>query len=166
MVSGCGTDVPVERNYPEKIEGSNRYNPNPTAPQEGLFGPDGIVLFGNSSNSGSAAPGQGIGVNGFLWRASLDTLAFMPLASADPFGGVIITDWYSSQEAPQERFKATVYILDRSLRADGIKVSVFRQQLTPQNTWVDTPVSAETGTKLENAILTRARQLRIETIGE
>jgi Domain of unknown function (DUF3576) len=70
-----------------------------------------------------AAP-AGLGVNAFLWRASLDTLSFMPLASADPFGGVIITDWYANPEKPDERFKATVYILDTRLRADGVSVTV------------------------------------------
>ena len=68
-----------------------------------------------------------LGVNSYLWHASLDTLAFMPLQSADPFGGVIITDWYSAPENPNERMKVTIYILDRRLRADGLKIAVFRQ---------------------------------------
>lgn len=74
----------------------------------------------------TGAPGS-IGVNGFLWRASLDTLAFMPLASADPYGGVIVTDWYVNPEKSDERFKATVYILDTRLRADGLNVTIFKQ---------------------------------------
>ena len=96
----------------------------------GLLDGVGIPFVGdpNSRNSGGGG-NAGIGVNTFLWRASLDTVSFMPLSSADPFGGVIITDWYSPPEVPSERFKMTVYILDRQLRADGIKVSVFRQQL-------------------------------------
>ena len=94
----------------------------------------------------------GIGVNSFLWRASLDTLNFMPLLSEDPWGGVIITDWYSSPEKPNERFKATVYILDTRLRADALKVSIFKQQLTV-NGWVDAPTDADTGIQIENAIL-------------
>ncbi len=101
-----------------------------------------------------------LGVNSFLWHASLDTLRFMPLTSADPFGGVIITDWYSAPEDPQERMKVTVYILDRNLRADGLKIAVFRQQQTA-GAWADAQVSADTATKLENAILTRARELRL-----
>ena len=75
----------------------------------------------------SAGGGRTLGVNSYLWHATLDTLSFMPLSSADPFGGVVITDWYSAPEAPNERMKVTVYILDRSLRADGLKVAVFRQ---------------------------------------
>ncbi|MCZ6453451.1 MAG: DUF3576 domain-containing protein, partial [Alphaproteobacteria bacterium] len=105
--------------------------------------------------------GSGIGVNGLLWRASLDTLSFLPLSSADPFGGVIITDWYSPPESPNERFKVTAYILGRQLRSDGVRVAVFRQQLTDGRGWVDSRVGDQTGAKLEGAILTRARELRI-----
>ena len=103
-----------------------------------------------------------LGVNQYLWHASLDTLSFMPLQSADPFGGVIITDWYSSPDNPNERLKVTVYILDRNLRADGLKIAVFRQSRSG-GAWVDAPVAADTDTKLEDAILTRARELRLAT---
>ena len=86
----------------------------------------------------------------------------MPLQSADPFGGVIITDWYSAPETPNDRMRVTVYILDRNLRADGLKIAVFRQTKTG-GAWTDAPVSADTDTKLEDAILTRARELRLAT---
>ena len=85
----------------------------------------------------------------------------MPLASADPFGGVIITDWYSPPEIQEERFKITVYILDRELRADGIRAAVFRQRQDVGGAWVDASVEQRTTVDLENAILTRARQLRV-----
>jgi hypothetical protein len=104
-----------------------------------------------------------IGVNGYLWRATLDTLAFMPLASADPYGGVVITDWYANPEKPDERFKATVYILDTRLRADGLNVTIFRQ-VNNGGGWVDAPTSAQTSIDIENAILTRARQLRLSNL--
>jgi len=113
---------------------------------------------------GGQGGGTGIGVNAYLWRASLDTVSFMPLVSADPFGGVIITDWYTTPDSPYERFKMIVYILDSKLRADGVKVNVFRQQLVGERDWKDAAVSAGTGTDLENAILTRARQLRIQAL--
>lgn len=106
-----------------------------------------------------------IGVNSFLWRATLDTLNFMPLASADPFGGVIITDWHSDAGAPNERFKATVYILDTRLRADALNVSLFRQTQV-DGAWVDASVDPETAIQIENAILRRARELRLSTIAE
>ena len=105
-----------------------------------------------------------IGVNGYLWRATLDTLAFMPLASADPYGGTVITDWYVNPEKPDERFKATVYILDSRLRADGLKVSVFKQTRDAGGAWVDSATAAQTETDIENAILTRARQLRLSNV--
>lgn len=106
----------------------------------------------------------GIGVNSFLWRASLDTIDFMPLASADPFGGVLITDWYTPPGQDNERFKATIYILDTRLRADGINVNIFRQIFDPERGWVDAAVEPSTEITIENTILTRARQLRIATL--
>jgi hypothetical protein len=104
----------------------------------------------------------GIGVNTYLWRASLDTIAFMPLLSADPFGGVILTDWYSSPSTPTEQFKVDIRILDRQLRADGLRVSVFKKVLRG-DTWVDAPVSENVAKDIENAILTRARQLKVNS---
>lgn len=122
-----------------------------------LFGD--LNLFGGSEEADTG--GAGIGVNGFLWRASLDTLSFLPLSSADPFGGVIITDWYAPPESPQERFKVTVFILGRELRSDGVRVSVFRQQREDGREWRDAATGDSTSTSLENAILTRARELRV-----
>jgi hypothetical protein len=119
----------------------------------------GISIFGGGGGESQA----GIGVNSYLWRASLDTLNFMPLASADPFGGVIITDWYSDPTTPNERFKATVYILDTRLRADALNVSIFRQQQV-NGAWADAAVDPDTEIQIENAILTRARQLRLSNV--
>lgn len=121
-------------------------------------------LFGDINLVGGADDEQsnsGIGVNGFLWRASLDTLSFLPLSSADPFGGVIITDWYAPPESPEERFKVTVYILGRELRSDGVRVAVFRQKRDDRSDWADANTGESTSTSLENAILTRARELRV-----
>ncbi|MBS28182.1 MAG: hypothetical protein CL566_04550 [Alphaproteobacteria bacterium] len=121
-------------------------------------------LFGDINLVGGPDDEQtnsGIGVNGFLWRASLDTLSFLPLSSADPFGGVIITDWYAPPESPEERFKVTVYILGRELRADGVRVAVFRQKRDNRSDWADANTGEGTSTSLENAILTRARELRV-----
>ncbi len=106
-----------------------------------------------------------LGVNSYLWHATLDTLAFMPLQSADPFGGVVITDWYVAPNAPSERLKVTIYIMDRALRADGLKVVVFRQTLA-NGLWSDAQPSPDTAHKLEDAILTRARELRLATLNQ
>ena len=119
-----------------------------------VFGDGGLSLFGDEEPSNDG------GVNVFLWRASLDTVSFMPVNSADVFGGVILTDWHSSADAPNERFKLNVYILGRELRADGLRVTVFRQIFTRNGQWADAALPAETKTKIEDSILTRARQLR------
>ena len=113
------------------------------------------------SGGGGTPEVEGIGVNGYLWRASLDTINFMPLAEVDPFGGVIITDWYANPQMTTERFKLTVYILDTRLRADALAVSVFRQVREADGGWIDAETSEQTAYDIENAILTRARQLRI-----
>jgi hypothetical protein len=119
---------------------------------------------GGLFNRTGATPAQqkSIGVNSLLWRASLDTLAFMPLQSADPFGGVIITGWHIDPEAPTERFRATIRILDTRLRADAIAVSLFREENTT-GAWVSAVVRPETETQLENQILSRARELRLSS---
>ena len=110
----------------------------------------------------AAAAAPNIGVNSYLWRASLETLDFMPLAQVDPYGGVIVTDWYASAEAPNERFKANVLILDANLRADALTASIFKQVRT-ENGWDDAASDADTARQIENAILTRARELFIAT---
>jgi hypothetical protein len=120
----------------------------------------GWSLFGSKDDSKKSQDNNGIGVNAFLWRASLDTISFMPIASADPFGGVILTDWYSASDTPNERTKLNIFVRDRELTANGVKVSVFRQTKTG-NGWVDAPVAPATAVSIENAILTRARQLRM-----
>ena len=102
---------------------------------------------------------SGVSVNSYLWRASLDTVSFMPLASADPFGGVILTDWYTAPETPDERYKVNVFILGKQLRSDGVRVRVFKQ-VAYKGSWQDTEVGNDTGRQLEDTILTRARQLR------
>jgi len=131
-----------------------------TQEQGTLFGPGG--LFGAKNAGKDDGSSTGVAVNAYLWRASLDTINFIPLVSADPFGGVIITDWYTPAETPNERMKVQVTILDRELRADGVRVSVFKQQTAPKGgTWVDAQVDPRTQIDIENAILTRARQLRI-----
>ena len=116
---------------------------------------------GGHARAATVAP---IGVNGYLWRATLDTLAFMPLTSADPYGGVIITDWFVNPEKQDERFKCTVYILDTRLRADGLNVTVFKQVKDAGGAWVDASASDQTPIDIENAILTRARQLRLSNV--
>lgn len=162
LVGGCG--LPVEQDYlvrDNKSKDTDVYKSDLDGSEGTIFGDGGLDLFNLGGNRKNEQAGPGVAVNSFLWRATLDTIAFMPLSSADPFGGVVITDWYSPPEMPSERYKMSVYILGRQLRADGVKVAVFRQQTTSPGEWLTKSVSKETATSLENQILTRARQLRL-----
>lgn len=156
-LSGC-SGTQTEAKYPTGADraatGDDIYAEAPS-----IFGPEGLKLFGGRGKE--KEPGDtGIGVNAYLWRAALDTVSFMPLASADPFGGVIITDWYNPPETPQERFKLNVLILDKQLRASAIDVKVFRQ-IRRGGSWQDAAASKETEIKFEDTVLTRARQMRV-----
>lgn len=129
-------------------------------PNQSIFGPGGLSFGAGSEQPKDLGEGAILGVNAYLWRASLDTVSFMPITGADPFGGTIVTDWYTAPNSPGERYKLNVYILGRELRSDGIKVSVFRQ-VQGKGGWADAPAPATMGTALEDTILTKARQLRI-----
>jgi hypothetical protein len=155
-VAACANSRPVA---------DNEYNdPRFSGAARGVaFGDAGLFSIGQK-NANQQDQGGGLGVNAYLWRGTLDTLSFMPLASADPFGGVIITDWYQPPGGEGERFKATAYILGRQLRADGVKVSLFRQVMQGGQ-WMDAPVNSSTVTEIENKVLTRARELRVQSAG-
>jgi hypothetical protein len=129
-----------------------------------VTGTDGVSIFSlgegrNRQNGGGI--GGGIGVNAFIWQASLETINFIPLTSADPFGGLIITDWFQSVDAPGERTKIHVLMLDSALRADAVRVTVFRQVRSEEGDWLDAPVEESTARSIEDYILTRARELRM-----
>ncbi len=178
LLSGCGlfssdryapgTDPDAQRRAEDPYHTDPKYI-NPDEYNRNMDGKNTSIVSMIFSNNDTAAGnagggGPGIGVNSFLWHASLDTVSFMPLASADPFGGVIITDWYSPPTSPNERFKVNVFILGRELRADGVKTSVFRQKRDEKTGgWVDVEVDKNTAGDLENAILNRARQMRLST---
>lgn len=127
-----------------------------------LLGACSSLPFSKSEKVDKSLEAQlGIGVNAYLWRASLDTLSFLPLASADPWGGVINYDWYANPQVPNERFKVTVFIVDRRLRSDALNVTVTKEVRDAAGGWVAAQTSAQTETDLENSILTRARQLNL-----
>jgi hypothetical protein len=155
LISGCASSIPATEDDLLSREELRRHGSGK------LFGDDAFTFGSKSKTKASAV---GIAVNSFLWRASLDTISFMPLSSADPFGGVIITDWYTTADSPRERLKVQIYILDRQLRADGLRVAVFRQTLNDSGAWVLSTVSDQTVIDLENTILIRARQFRISSI--
>ncbi len=152
LLAACSGVTPAEpRTREDRIEAEGGL----------LFGTPIRLFGGDDQQPAGAGSGGGIGVNAFLWRASLDTIDFMPLTSADPFGGVIITDWYAPPNTPNERLKVNVFITDTVLRADALKASVFRQTRAADGSWQDAPVEAGTARQLEDTILTRARELRI-----
>ena len=168
--------VPIEEPEPYVNDPEDRIR----AKSGTIHGNDkGFVLYstrdqGGTGATAAAAPsettapvaGNGVSAtNPYLWQASLESLDFMPLAQADSGGGVIISDWYAPPETPDERFKVTVYILDQALRADALKVSVFRQT-NGENGWVDAAVDKTTAASLEDNILKRARELRLVNSGE
>ena len=159
ILSACGGPN-VEYNYPRRgASGVPTYEKE----KPGIFGEGGLTIFnseGSSSNKNGGGS-SGIGVNSFLWRASLDTVAFMPLVSADPFGGVILTDWYGPPDSVNERYKITLFILGTTLRSDGIRAQVFKQERSAGAGWKDVRPDETLDRELEDAILTRARQLRI-----
>jgi len=153
-LSACAPWEPLDTRKPDQIDSDPLAD---HSKRKTIFGEGGLSFFGdNKAQQG----GGGLGVNSYLWRASLDTISFMPVSSADPFGGVIITDWHTPSSSPNERFKLNIYILGRTLRADGIRVAVFRQVLGQNGIWADAAVPPDTKTKIEDAILTRARQIR------
>lgn len=135
---------------------------SPPGQSGGVEGSDGFTYFSSSAAGGGG--GAPVSVNTFLWRASLDTVSFMPLISADAYGGVLITDWYAPPESPDERFKINIFVSGQALRADSVKAVVFRQ-VRQGSDWRDSPVDASTARGLENTVLTRARQLRAEVQG-
>ncbi|MDP9127349.1 MAG: DUF3576 domain-containing protein [Pseudomonadota bacterium] len=154
FLAACsGSGLETDASYSDK-ERQGLYKHGSLISDEG-----GSDLLGGSTSK--PQDNSGIAVNGFLWRATLDTISFMPVTSADPFGGVIITDWYSPPDTPNERTRLNVFIRDRDLRADGVKVSVFRQTKSTDGNWVDAAVAPATSGGIENAILTRARQIRM-----
>lgn len=158
LVAACGAIEEGEvdaKNFPKDHEDSRRERKGK------LTGEDGLNVFGKEKDNDKSG---GVGVNSFLWRATLDTIGFMPILTADPFGGVITTDWYEDPAAQGERFKINALILDSKLRSDGVKVTVFKQ-LREGDSWRDAPVSAETGRAMEDKILTRARELRVSQLG-
>lgn len=156
-LTACSALPEGEAKFPTGLDRSATGGNNIYERPDTIWGKDG----GPSLFGGKKQDDNGVTVNSYLWRAALDTVSFMPLASADPFGGVILTDWYTDPATPNERSKLNVFILGRELKADGIRVKAFRQTKAKNGAWKDAPVAADTERKLEDAILTRARQMRV-----
>ena len=161
LLTGCATSKPSDTSQPKNTSEFPGTREEQRREKIGaLGGGDGLFKFGGRSKD-DEGPASGIAVNSYAWRATLDTLSFMPLVSADPFGGVIITDWYEDPNARGERFKMNVVMMSKTLRSDAVKLSVFKQRYDAKTGWQDIAVSPSVSRDLENKILTRARQLRV-----
>jgi len=152
FLNGC-SDVPISH---DKLVSARRQRNK----GEGKFFGDALTFGGKKSSSSEAGK---IGVNSFLWHAVLDVFSYMPLKAVDPFGGVIITDWYTVSKSEKERFKVDIVILGRQLRSDGLRISVFKQIKNEQGVWFDACVDPEVAKELEDIVLVRARQLRVDS---
>lgn len=155
-LSGCSTDLsPKDKEEaPASREDSRKY-------MDGRFFGDDLLLFGNDKKY-DPNKGGGMPVNQYLWRASLNVISFMPLASSDATGGVIITDWYTSRDKPNQRLKMTISILDRVLRADALKVTMNKQIRGARGEWIDAAADSAMEREMEDLILTKARELKIK----
>ena len=128
----------------------------------GLFSNDGIDLFGGDDEKNSRGFGSvGMPINPYLWSASLETLSFMPLSSADPFGGTIFTDWYTSDLNENERCKINVFINGAELKTQNLRVASFCE-IFKNNKWVGVKTNNEDNIGLENAILNKAKKLKLK----
>lgn len=156
IISGCTTGL----NMPSWMDAESSRDRYEKRQQERDGGPTGKIQDGFKLFEGDVEDkGALIGVNSLLWRASLDTISFMPLAEADPYGGIIMTEWYISPNNPKQRTKITIYILDTRLRADALRVSLFVQNMV-DGEWINLVTGDDSRIKLENTILTRARQMK------
>jgi hypothetical protein len=155
-LTGCSGDLSPTNDKPTPIgrsEARKRDFGN-------LFGDD-FLMFGGPKKPGSPDMIGSTTVNPFIWRASLDTISFMPLSSADAVGGVIVTDWYTVPSKVHERIKVTIYVTNPQLRADAVKVTIYKQ-VNKGGAWVNSPADAKAATEMENIILSKARQLRVK----
>lgn len=159
-LTACGTGG--EAKYPTGANRASSAGDDIYAKPDSIFGKGGLDILGGGKDEASE---HVITVNSYLWRAALDTVSFMPLASVDPFGGVILTDWYSAPETQDERYKLNIFILGSQLRADAVKVSVFKERQTG-GVWKAVALEDSMGTKIEDTILTRAREIRSAAVAD
>jgi hypothetical protein len=154
-LSACGVDS--EAKYPTGADRAAAGNDNIYKKPDSVFGEDGFSILGGKGKASTDV----ITVNSYLWRAALDTVNFMPLTNVDPFGGVILTDWYTAPETPNERYKLNIFVMGGQLRSDGVKVSMFKQRGGKNVGGKNVAVDDASNRAIEDAILTRARELRV-----
>lgn len=167
LAAGCSSNQrPQEDTAVLRPGPKNQYDPKRDV---SVFGDQGVSVGTLKSGRAGGILGEGeqgrLPVNKYMWQATLDTLSFLPLASTDPFTGVVATDWGATPEAPGERFKVTAFIVSPVLSAASLKVAVYRETRNADGIWLPAQVSPDTARRLEDAILTRARQIRIAELG-
>ena len=126
----------------------------------GLFGKDGIKIFSTDEKNQNQISSVGLPINPYLWKATIETISFMPIASADPFSGIIVTDWYSANN-PSERCKLNIFINGLDLKTENLKVNSFCQTLSADKLWMDTVNNNSNDIKIENAILNKAKKIKL-----
>lgn len=150
--AGSGFEAVNDDDYPKSRD-------EIVAERVGKLTGEGIVLIGGKSKPGAGTT-DSINVNSYLWRATLDTIYFMPVSSADPFGGIVQTDWYQNTPGANERYKLSIYIVGAELRSDAIRAKVFKQKLDSRGSWKDVGASSDMEAEIENKILLRAREIK------
>lgn len=163
-LGACADDTAAHRPYEPCTRANDPDCQKRGSPKGSISEVIGSGEFGNATVGSGEPLGRSTNVNKHLWLASLDTLSFLPISSTDPFTGVIATDWSAAPNAPNERLKVTAYIKDTALTAESLRIAVFREQLAGNGVWVAAPVDEATPRQLEDAILTRARQMRREEL--
>lgn len=157
VLAGCeSVETESAANYPQSRGGEIVYTQDKP---DSVLGEDGLTLFGGNKKRESSN-GATLAVNKYLWQATLETLSFMPIQAADPFGGTVITDWYQPDVSKDERLKTQVFITSAELRASSIRAQVFRQ-VKKGGEWVKADTAKDTNVKMEDAILAKAREIRI-----
>lgn len=164
LVAGCGDNLAAAPEDAVNTDDDSSRLRN-RARETSLFGPDSDLLAAIAGDTEEESGGS-LPVNRYIWQASLETLDFLPMSSTDPFTGVIVTDWGATPDAPNERFKVTAYLRGPQLAASSLKVAVFRETRSGEGVWIPAVVSPETPRQIEDAILTRARQIRITDLNE
>lgn len=156
ILAGCSMDLsPKDKEEaPASREDARKY-------MDGKFLGDDLLVFGDSKKY-DPNKGGGMPVNRYLWKAALEVISFMPLASSDATGGVIVTDWYTPGDKPNQRLKMMISITDRVLRADALKVTMYKQVRGRHGEWVDSTVDASMSREMEDLILTKARELKVK----
>ena len=128
----------------------------------GLFGKKaGIDILSTGGKNEQTYSSIGLPINPYLWKGALETINFMPLLSADPFSGIIITEWYTDNKNPNERCKLNIYIKGVELKTSNLKVNSFCQNLSETGSWIDKEINKTNNAQIENAILNKAKKIKL-----